>query len=67
MWNGRSPMPSAGVPLLPYEPCDISVQKPVPFSAPPVLPDVSYSSGRLRSCANSCENTPTPPFSGSIV
>jgi hypothetical protein len=60
-------MPSAGSPLLPYEPLDHVVQKPVEFSAPPVLPDVSYSSGRPRSWPNSCENTPTPPFSGSIV
>ena len=43
------------------------VHQPVLFSAPPVLPLVSYSSGRPRSWPNSCENTPTPPFSGSMV
>jgi hypothetical protein len=43
------------------------VHQPVPFSAPPVLPLVSYSSGRPRSWPNSCEKTPTPPFYGSLV
>ena len=42
-------------------------KKVVLFSAPPVLPDVSYRSGRPRSCPNSCANTPRPPFSGCIV
>ena len=34
---------------VPYEPCDMSVHQAVLFSAPPVLPLVSYSSGRPRS------------------
>jgi hypothetical protein len=43
------------------------VHHAVEFSAPPVLPLVSYSSGRPRSWANSWLKTPTPPFSGSMV
>ncbi len=67
MWTGSVPIPSLGLPLEPYEPLEYSVQKPVEFSAPPVLPLVSYRSGRPRSWPNSCAKTPTPPFSGSTV
>jgi len=44
------------------------VHQPVEFSQaePQVFPAVSYSSGRFRSWPNSCEKTPTPPFSGCI-
>ncbi len=54
--------PMSTVPSLPYEPDDMMVQKPVALS-----PTESYRSGSPRSWPNSCENTPTPPFSGSIV
>ena len=67
MWLGREPMSLP--PSFIHEPDDISVQKPVEFSQvdPQVLPEVSYRSGRPRSWAYSWANTPTPPFSGSIV
>src|SRR5262245_14924654 len=69
-WNFSQALKSPGFVPMPftepsprYEPDDMTVQNPVEFSPPAV----SYWSGRPRSCAYSCANTPRPPFSGCIV